>query len=224
MKTPESKLSSLIVSIFVLSACSGFNLDYGNRIIVRPKALQASSDQNTNNYSNSTTIPDQASRPIGPADASSNPIEEHKAIKQANLSIQWESTEIISDSGQHVELLNLFLLNNTRISTTTTIDWSGVNGEGNIKNCNESNLPYEVDYYSEQSGPDYWAIGKTVCLINGKVHVGLDFFTWNQNGIISEKILLNVSETELASLIVKEFSENGSTKYLPLWINELSNK
>jgi len=218
------KLSFLMTSIFILGACSGFKLDGSTRVIVRPKSNHSSPAQDRNSYNNSTVNRNELSIPIGPADAPSNQSEGQKAIEQANLSIQWESTEIISDSGQHAELVNLFSLNNQQISTTTRLDWSGVAGEGDIKNCNEDNIPYEVDFNAEQTGPQFWAVGKTVCLINGYVHVALDFFTWNQNGLISEKVLLNISETELASLIVKEFSKNGAAKPLPQWVNEIATK
>jgi len=208
-----SEKSALIAISMLLGSCSGFNLDQG-RVIERPQPISTRVEAETPNSS----APNRTEIPMGPADAPTNQIEGQKAAQIANLKIQWDRTEILEESGQHTKLLQLFTLNDLQVSTTSNFSWRGVNGEGNIRNCRDSNLPYEVDFNQNQTGPNFWAIGKTVCLIDGFVHVGLDFFTWNSNGMISEKVLLNISEAELASLIVKEFSLDNNRTFLLDWV------
>jgi hypothetical protein len=199
------------MSIAVLASCSGFQSEQSNnRTVRRPTIGSPVADRN----GNMTTFPGS----VRSFEAAANQVEEEKGRQQAQLSIAWLSTDILEDSLQHAVLLNEFVMNGKRIATTTRLDWSGENGNGNIKNCFEDNLPYAVDFNDQQVGSDYWAIGKTECLIDGEVHVGLDFFAWNERGLISEKVLINISDATLASLITKEFSLDQNRTYLPDWI------
>lgn len=220
-------LTLSLVAVSILS-CGNKKNEKQSKSIVRPTATATQSTAgNSTNGTNTGTTPSSGngttgstSTTTGPADAPGNAAATIQAQSQAQLDINWNSTEILEESGQHALLNNKFTFNNVTLDVQSLLDWRGINNSGDIKNCDEANLPYDVDWNDKQTGPSYWAVGKTVCLIDSEVHVGLDFFAWNEKGMIAEKVLLNISEAKLVRNIVKTFYDDNNRMYLPTWVNE----
>lgn len=207
-------LTLVAVSIF---SCGNKKNVKQNKLIERPKAVQTTSPTASGSPSSGNATTTSSTPTTTSAEAPQNATVVAQAA-EAGLSISWNSTEVLEESGQHAVLLNQFTFNSKVISINSTLDWSGLGGNGDIKNCSENDLPYSVDWNDKQTGPDFWAVGKTVCLIDGEVHVGLDFFAWNGNKMLAEKVLLNITDATLATQISKEFNNDGNRQYLINWV------
>jgi hypothetical protein len=141
-----------------------------------------------------------------------SPFQEQQA-QTLGLQVNWEATEILEDTGYSLTLAHEYKINGQSLMMQNQLEIS-------TADCRESTrLPYQVGPVF-QSGSVYTTIAHTTCWQGHTLYVGVGLMAWNQNGLVQQFILLDLSQDEVARLS-KGLGQQGFEPlgYLPTWVS-----
>lgn len=141
-----------------------------------------------------------------------SPVQEQQA-QNLGLQVNWEATEILEDTGYSLTLAHEYKVNGQSLMMQNQIEIS-------TADCRDgARLPYQVGPVF-QTGSVFTTIAHTTCWQDHTLYVGVGLMAWNQNGLVQQFILLDLSQDEVARLS-KGLGQNGFEPlgYLPHWVS-----